>query len=318
MKKQFQVTQQQSGQRLDVFCVNQATGHSRATLQRAIKAGDIQVNRAIVKPRYLLKEADVVAIDITAEPAPDPIPPGLLTIPTVYEDKDVVVINKPAGSAAHPGVGPVTPTVASWFAEHYPASRTVGENAERPGIVHRLDKDTSGLMILAKNDAAYQHLKRQFAKRRVHKEYLALVFGVPKAHDGRINQPLKRSRRNPLRRAIDRLGKEKPGGSPASLRSKRAITEWQIEQTYDRFALLRALPLTGRMHQIRVHFHFLGHPIVGDPLYTFKRQHAPQGVTRQLLHAEKLTLNLPSGKKKTFTAPLPSDFQQVLDNLQPS
>jgi len=159
-------------------------------------------------------------------------------------------------------------------------------------------------MILAKNETAFIHLKKQFELRRVRKEYLALVFGVPGGKDGRITRPIMRSRRNPMRRAVDDVGKE-------------SATEWVIERRFgSMYALLRVIPFTGRMHQIRVHLHFLGYPIVGDSLYTFKRKKQPQGVKRQLLHAEHLTVLLPNEKRKTFTAPLAEDFQDVITNLQ--
>ncbi len=301
MKKTFKITTTEAGQRLDVFCVSRFPQFSRALLQKAIKSGEITVNEKQAKPGYTLKENDTVTISLKKEKQTlETTPPQKISIPVIYEDKDVVVINKPAGIVVHPGVANEQATVASWFISKHPEIADVGDDPNRPGIVHRLDKDTSGVLILAKTQEAFKHLKQRFKKHRVRKEYLALVFGAPKATEGRINQPLARSRRNPLRRAID------PEGKPA-------ITEWEIEKKLnDKVTLLKAFPLTGRTHQIRVHLHFLGHPIVGDNLYTFKRQRPPQGVSRQLLHAEKLTIELPSGKRKSFTAPLPEDFTKVI------
>ncbi|MEK7557203.1 MAG: RluA family pseudouridine synthase, partial [Patescibacteria group bacterium] len=250
---------------------------------------------------------------------PEATVPGVdilpVEVPILYEDKDVVVINKPTGLEAHPSASTgQASTVSGWFGQRYPEAEHVGEEENRPGIVHRLDKETSGVMILAKTNTAYQHLKNEFKVRRAKKEYLALVFGIPTMKRGRVTRPLGRSPRNPLRRTIDAAGKP-------------AITEWQIERKISKqglaphrrgapgagFALLRLFPFTGRTHQLRAHLHFLGHPIVGDKLYTFKRQRPPQGVTRQLLHAEKLTLTLPSGKRKTFIAPLPDDFARAIN-----
>lgn len=301
MKKTFKVTIEEKGQRLDVFCVSQLPQFSRAFLQKAIKGGAITINSKQVKPGYTLRENDAVAISLKKERTTlEPVIPQEISIPIIYEDKEVVVINKPASLVVHPGAANEQATVASWFINKYPDSKDVGDDPNRPGIVHRLDKDTSGVLILAKTQEAFEHLKQQFKKHRVKKEYLTVVFGVPCAKEGRINQPLARSRRNPLRRAIDEEGKP-------------AITEWQLDKKLsDKFALLKAFPLTGRTHQIRVHLHFLGHPIVGDTLYTFKRQRPPRGVKRQLLHAEKLTLALPSGKRKSFMVPLPQDFAKVL------
>jgi 23S rRNA pseudouridine1911/1915/1917 synthase len=299
---EFTISSADAGQRLDVFCVAHAPGASRAAIQRAIKNGDIQVNQETVKPRQIVREGDVVSITLPEAAEAQAAEVAIPECPIIYEDRDVVVIDKPAGLAVHPGAGQPQATVAAWFAARYLDSVSVGD-PDRPGIVHRLDKDTSGVLILAKTQKAYDHLKSQFERRRAHKDYLALVFGVPGEPKGRINRALLRSKHNPLRRTIDPAGKE-------------AVTEWRLEEKFARHALLRVWPLTGRMHQIRVHLHFLGFPIVGDALYVFKRQKPPHGVRRQLLHAEKLTLMMPSGDHKTFIAPLPADFQNVLKQLR--
>lgn len=304
MEQTFTVSDESSGQRLDVFCTAAMSGYSRSAIQKAIKNEKILVNGSPSKPRQVVKKDDHVRIFLSDTHAVTEAPAPLdMNIPVVHEDRDVVVINKPAGIAVHPGVGIRFGTIADWFAKRYPDAVGVGEGDGRPGIVHRLDKDTSGIMILAKNESAYEHLKKQFKGRRAKKEYLALVFGVPGGRDGRITKPIARSRRNPLRRAVDDEGKE-------------AATDWMTEQKYGtKHALIRVFPQTGRMHQIRVHLHFLGYPIVGDSLYTFKRKKQPQGATRQLLHAEKLTITLPNDTTKTFIAPMPEDFQAVLDRL---
>lgn len=299
----FNVTESDAGQRLDLFCVARLPGISRAVIQKAIKEGRINVDGETVKPRYLVQEGDVVAVALPEERPEELSAEEPLSLPILFEDEDVVVINKPAGVAVHAGAGREYSTVARWFADRYQLARNVGENPERPGIVHRLDKDTSGVLVLAKTQRSYDDLKRQFQRRYVKKEYLALVFGVPGGQDGRINRAIARSRHNPMRRTIDPNGKE-------------AVTEWRLERTFGRdFALLRLWPLTGRMHQLRVHLHFLGFPIVGDQLYTFRRQRPPHGVKRQLLHAEKITFTLLSGKPRVVVAPLPEDFQAVLDQL---
>jgi 23S rRNA pseudouridine1911/1915/1917 synthase len=302
--REITVSAGEAGRRLDVLCVAHLSGYSRAALQRAIKEGAITVNGQAVKPKHLVQEGDVVAITVSKKEQEAP-PPQPLSLPIVHEDEHIVVIAKPPGVSVHPGQGREQQTVSGWFAARYPDSTHVGEG-ERPGIVHRLDKDTSGIMVLAKDKDTFEHLKEQFKKHRVRKEYLALVFGVPGEPKGRITRPLARSKRNPLRRTVD------PEGKPA-------ITEWRLEEKFgDRYALIRVYPLTGRTHQIRVHLHFLGFPIVGDTLYTFKRQRPPKGAARHLLHAEKLTFTLRSGKRKTFTAPLPEDFQHVLASLRES
>ena len=288
-----------------MFCTAHLDSFSRTVVQKAIKEEKILVNGLAVKTGYILKPSDILTINLEVSHEAQ-VPTGLapeIKIPILYEDRDVVVIDKPPGIAVHAGVGIQSGTIADWFLTRYPDAKGVGDFG-RFGIVHRLDKDTSGVMILAKNETAFTHLKKQFELRRVRKEYLALVFGVPGGKDGRITRPIARSRRNPMRRAVDDAGKD-------------SATEWVIERRFgSMYALLRVIPFTGRMHQIRVHLHFLGYPIVGDSLYTFKRKRQPQGVKRQLLHAEHLTVLLPNEKRKTFTAPLAEDFQEVIANLE--
>lgn len=300
MQQTFTVMPDEAGQRLDVFCVSKLPTLSRAAIQKAIKSGGITVNGATVKPKHAIRAGAVVGVkspeSMAATPAPRSPEGEVGSLPILYEDKDVVVINKPAGISVYAGQAHETVTVASWFSDRYPTARQVGSGPERPGIVHRLDKDTSGVLLLAKTPAAFTWLSKQFASRRAKKEYLALVFGVPTMTSGRITRSLGRSKRNPVRRTVDDNGRE-------------AVTEWRLIKKFgEDFSLLRIWPLTGRMHQIRVHLHFIGHPIVGDSLYTIRKQRPPHGVKRQLLHATKLTITLPHGGKKSFTAPLPDDF----------
>lgn len=266
------------------------------------------VNNTPVKPKYVLRVGDTVSFTLSAPVPSTPTQTAPLpSIPIIFEDEHVVVVDKPAGVAMYPGDGAETGTLAHWFSEHYPSAGLIGGDPRRPGIVHRLDKDTSGVVILAKTDKAFAALSKQFTNRTAYKEYIALVFGVPGENKGRITRPIARSKRNPMRRTID----EQTG--------RPAITHWKKLQSFgNKFALLAVHPLTGRMHQIRVHMHFLGFPIVGDQLYTFKRQQQPQGAQRHLLHAEKLTIEIPEKGKKTFVAPMPSDFQQVIDHLSQS
>lgn len=309
MKQAFVIGSEEAGQRLDVFCAVHIPQFSRATIQKAIKLGTIRLNEAIVKPRTTLQEGQQITVNIDTDATAD-VTLTPVAMPIIYEDKDVVVINKPAGVSVHLGQGTRQYTVVDWLMSKYVDISNVGDVREdgtpndRPGIVHRLDKDTSGVLIMAKTQQAFEVLKEQFKRRSAKKEYLALVFGVPGETSGRIVRALARSKRNPLRRTIDEAGKE-------------AITEWRRQEKFGtRFALLRVYPLTGRTHQIRVHLHFLGFPIVGDNLYTFKRQKSPQGVRRQLLHAEKLTVTMVNGDKRSFIAPLSNDFSTIIDQLR--
>ena len=310
MDQTITIPEQHIAQRLDVFFKNRFPLHSRASLQKLIKDGAITVNSRTVKPGYILRLNDIVSVNLTQSVPAELTPAEPPVIPIIFEDQHIVVINKPAGLLVHTEALH-EPSVAAWFSHRYPNS-SVGEDSYRPGIVHRLDRDTSGVMVLAKSPLAFQQLKQQFKKHFAKKEYLALVFGKPGGDDGRINQAIIRSLRNPSRRTIV------PKTKASLLAGKMAITEWRIEKVLsNNFTLLRVYPLTGRTHQIRVHLHFIGHPIVGDHLYTFKRQHSPVGVKRQMLHAEKLTIKLLSGVRKTYLAPLPDDFTAVLAGISP-
>lgn len=305
MKEEFSVTPGEDGQRLDLVCTRRLNMISRARVQRAIKDGSIIVNGKIKVPGYTVRIGDIIIFSQEIPQETITEEEKLPSIPIIFEDRDVVVVNKPAGIVIHEGTLHRSQTLVSWLIDRYPAIKNRSHEFEGPvGIIHRLDKDTSGVMICAKTPQAQVLLRKQFLDRRVKKEYLALVYGALTMTQGRITQPLARSKRNPMRRTID------PEGKPA-------ITEWKREEViHGIYTLLRVFPFTGRIHQIRAHLHFIGHPIVGDHLYVYKRKHPPKGVKRQMLHAERLTLALPSGKRKTFIAPLAEDFVAVLDGLR--
>lgn len=236
--------------------------------------------------------------------------------PTIlYEDADVLVINKPAGLIVHSDGRTVEPSVAEWVVGKYPSMKGVGEPwlspqgavVDRPGIVHRLDRTTSGVLILAKTQAAHVFLKNQFQDRTTEKEYLALVYGHPKENAGRIEKEIVRVKSVPPRWGVS-FGKEN--------KKRAAITDWRVElrgtsPEGEPVSLVRVLPKTGRTHQIRVHLQAIHHPIVSDHLYAAKK---PQlmGLTRPALHAAKLTISLPSHGVRTFEAPLPSDMADAV------
>tara|TARA_B100000745_G_scaffold254816_1_gene177398 strand:+ start:2304 stop:3023 length:720 start_codon:yes stop_codon:yes gene_type:complete len=234
-----------------------------------------------------------------------------MKIEIIYEDNDVVVINKPAGILVHADGISKDETVSDWMLESYPESKDVGEamtlkNGEeitRPGVVHRLDRDTSGVLILAKTAAAHAHLKEQFQNREVKKGYLAFVYGVPKNKKGVIDAPIGRSAQNFKMWSAQR-------GARGNLRE--AITEYEVGEDNGEFAAVKLYPKTGRTHQLRVHMKYLNYPIVCDKLYAPKRECA-LGFERMALHAQTLEVNLPSGETKTFEAPLPEDFGNALD-----
>jgi 23S rRNA pseudouridine1911/1915/1917 synthase len=242
-------------------------------------------------------------------------------VPTIlYEDADVLVINKPAGLIVHSDGRTQEPSVAEWVLARYPAFVNVGEPwtspqgevVPRPGIVHRLDRGTSGVMILAKTQEAYEFLKAQFGERKAEKSYRALVYGQPKEDRGVIEAEIVRIRSVPPRWGIARADEEK--------KHRAAITEWQVIGRYtdkesgESVGYLEARPKTGRTHQIRVHLKYLNHPVVCDPLYA-KGRPCILGFARPALHAYSLALTLPSGEQRAFEAPLPEDFSAALAKL---
>jgi 23S rRNA pseudouridine1911/1915/1917 synthase len=237
----------------------------------------------------------------------------------IYENKDVLVINKPAGLIVHsasstrtdlkeiPRSVLVEKTLADWLIKNYPGLKNVGDEPElRPGIVHRLDKDTSGVLIIAKNQPTFEYLKNQFQNRKVKKTYIALVIGNLKDKKGTINLPIGRSKSSPTKR----LASQKARG-----KLREAITEYKILEKFNGFTLVEAYPKTGRTHQIRVHFKAIGHPVVCDKLYS-KKPICPFGLNRQFLHAYSLELTLPDKSRSRFEADLPDDLEKVLRDLR--
>lgn len=223
----------------------------------------------------------------------------------VYEDKNIIVIDKPPGLLAHPTDKKEKDTLISRLVEYRPEIKNVGSNPLRPGLVHRLDKDTSGLIIAAKNNQTYDYLKEQFKKRLIQKEYLALVIGKPKEKTGIITKSITRSKRNSSKRTVGLWGKW-----------RKAETHYEILKEFKNYTLLRVSPKTGRMHQIRVHLASIGYPIAGDKIYKFKRQPTPKGLKRQFLHANHLKFRLSNGKILEFQSKLSTDLQETLKALE--
>ncbi|QQG45992.1 MAG: RluA family pseudouridine synthase [Candidatus Niyogibacteria bacterium] len=226
----------------------------------------------------------------------------------IYEDKNFLAVNKPYGIVVHPDERHRDGTLAQSIVQKYPEIKNVGDRSarswqERPGIVHRLDKDTSGLLLVAKNQPAFDFLKNSFQKRLIKKTYLVLVMGELKKKDGRIDLPIARSRKSPMRRVAGRglAGKE-----------REAATEYRVTKSFNDFTLLEARPLTGRTHQIRAHFAAIGHPVVCDKIYGGKKPVCPAGLTRQFLHAWRLEFVSPTGAKLMLEADLPEDLDGVL------
>jgi len=289
-------------QRLDHFLVEMLPDYSRSFLQNLIKKGNVSVDGNITfKAGFKLDTEHVVSILL-----PPPEPSGLLpeTIPLdiLFEDQDVLVVNKAAGIVVHPSAGHSTGTLAHGILAHAPDLTGIG-GVKRPGIVHRLDKDTSGVLIVAKNDNSHRFLQSQFKKRLVEKTYLALVDSKPPTPTGRIEIAIGRDPSHRQRMAIVPEGK-----------GRMAISEYKTQKSFKNHTLLKIKIHTGRTHQIRLHMAHLKCPVVGDRIYGHKSPTLP--VKRHLLHAQQLVIDLPDGTTKAiFYAPLPSDFQDVIERL---
>lgn len=298
MERTVHLQVDEAGTRLDRYLARQLPDLSRAQLQRLIRTGWVSVNGRPAKPSALVTPGVWVRVRIPAAPAriPEPEP---IVLDIVYEDDDLVVINKPAGLVVHPGAGRTSGTLVNALLAHYP-DLAAGDQ-ERPGIVHRLDRDTSGLLVIARNEQALYDLQQQFKTRRVDKTYLALVQGRPPAAQGIIEAPLGRDPKRRQRMAV--LSDGRP-----------ARTRYQMLAELGEYCLLSVRPETGRTHQIRVHLAWLGVPVVGDRIYG--RRANRLGLTRQFLHAWRLAFERPGGRGRLeLQAPLPQDLQQVLQQL---
>jgi len=290
-------------QRLDKFLVNSLPQLSRARIQALIKEGFVQVNgQEIVKTGYQLESGERVDV---RQPAPveTTLVSEEIPLDIIIENDDLILVNKPAGMVVHPSAGHASGTLVHAALAHAPEMEGVG-GVHRPGIVHRLDKNTSGLILLAKNDRAHQWLQRQFKERKVVKIYDALVDGRPPTPKGRVEAPIGRDPSHRQKMAVVPLAK-----------GREAYTEYFTEKQYIHHTLLKVHLLTGRTHQIRVHMAFLKTPIVGDSLYGFRHPSLP--VERQFLHAGHMEICLPGEEKASvFDAPLPAELARALDGLE--
>jgi 23S rRNA pseudouridine1911/1915/1917 synthase len=287
-----------SGKRLDLYLHERLPEYSRARLQEWIKTGRVRVNDTPQKRSYLLHGSE--AIDV--EPAELPslhAEAEDLPLEILYEDADVIAVNKPAGMVVHSGAGRHSGTLVNALLHRFRKLSTVG-GVLRPGIVHRLDRLTSGVILVARSDKSHRHLAEQFSSRRVEKVYVALVHGRVKTDRGKITTPITR---DPVRRVR----------MTARLASGRsALTEYQVLGRFDKFTLLEVHIGTGRTHQIRVHLASIGHPVAGDKLYGA----SASALDRYFLHAHRITFTSPSsGDRITVEAPLPPELQLHLDNL---
>lgn len=299
-----EIDEEAAGQRIDKFLAAEIPGRSRSQIQDLIDDGLVTVLGATVKPSYRLRAGDIVVARVPPEEevelVPQPIP-----LDIIYEDDNVVVVNKPAGMVVHPAPGHEAGTLVNALLAHVAEVAELAVSGEgagrRPGIVHRLDKQTSGLIIVAKHEEARRFLQRQFKRRQVEKTYVALVEGQLQPPRGIIDAPIGRDPQHRQRMAVLSRG------------GRAARTVYHLVEYLNDYSLLSVRPITGRTHQIRVHFAAIDHPLVGDHLYGYRRQRLDIG--RQFLHAWKLALTLPSGEAREFVAPLSADLREVLVDL---
>ncbi len=297
------IFEDQQAQRLDKFLVERLPELSRSRIQSLIKEGFVRVDGAIPrKAGQMLEGRALVQVHLPA-PEPGDLVPEAIPLEIVYEDENLMVVNKPAGMVVHPAVGHRAGTLVHAALAHAPEMEGIG-GEQRPGVVHRLDKNTSGLILLAKNDSTHRWLQDQFRLRKIQKVYLALVDGHPPTPSGRIEAPIGRSLKERKRMAV--VTPEK---------GRLAVSEYHTLESFAAHTLLEVHPITGRTHQIRLHLAFLGCPVVGDTVYG--RRHATLPLERHFLHALRITVRLPGAKHpSTFEAPLPPELTQILNQLR--
>ncbi len=298
----FNVELEDDGVRVDRYLVEALDGISRNRVQRWIKDGLLTSSvKKVVKKNHLLSAGEMIALQMP-EPEPLDVVAEPIDIEIVYQDKDVVVVNKPVGMVVHPAPGNYTGTLVNALLYHIEDLSDIG-GVIRPGIVHRIDKDTSGLLMIAKNNAAHNSLAEQLKAHTVERKYIAVVRGCFKRAGGTIDKPIGRNRNNRLKMAIN----------PRD--GRNAVTHYTVLQKYGEFALLECQLETGRTHQIRVHMASIGHPLVGDPLYGIKKDR--QNGEGQLLHAKTLGFIHPrSGQRMSFEAPIPFKMQSFIEKLR--
>ena len=289
-----------SGERIDKTLAARFDTLSRAQIQVMIRDGLVTVDGKAVKASHRVESASMIRVMLAVPQAEQAPQPEAVPLALLYEDDQVAAVDKPAGMVVHPAYGHESGTLVNAILARWPHIADFSETG-RAGIVHRLDKDTSGVILIAKTAEALDHLRDQFKTRQVHKRYIALVDGMPDTREGLIDAPIGRDPKQRKRMAVARDGRE-------------AATEYHILEYYDQHTLLEVFPHTGRTHQIRVHLAFIGHPVVGDTVYGLRKQRIK--LKRFFLHAASITFVSPaSGGELTVEAPLPVSLQNILDKL---
>lgn len=275
--------------------------YTRGEIIRQIREGAVLVNGKKIKPSYILKENDKMEINLE-EKNEKLVPNKKIKLEIIYEDKNIIVVNKPAGLPVHPDFREKNNTLVNALLVKFPEIKNVGEDPMRPGIVHRLDKDTSGVMVVARNQKTFLGLKEKFKNRKIEKKYWAIIHGKLEKKEGIIDKPLARS---------SSYRKQVIAGKKTKTKIREATTYYKVLREWKNYSLLEVAPKTGRMHQIRVHLASVGHPIVGDKVYKTKNTGKIEA-PRQMLHAKSLEFKL-NGKKYKFIAELPADFKKFLN-----
>ncbi len=302
-RKEFFVTPESGAdERLDVFLAGNYPEFTRSQFQRFIDLGQVEVNGALKKSSVKLRAGDRVSVDIEVPESPGILPEDI-PLKIIYADVDVIVIDKPSGLIVHPGAGARRGTLVNALLHHFPEIQGLG-GEERPGIVHRLDKETSGVMVIARSRRAYEELQRQFKAREIKKAYLALVWGRLPGPEGRFDWP---------------IGRDVKHGQRMSIKTRTpriAVTDYRILRESKLYSLMEVRPITGRTHQIRVHLSAAGHPLVGDRRYGASRS-PKRAFPRLFLHARQLSFCHPgTAGPVTFTSPLPDDLAAILKSIE--
>ena len=316
-RQDYHVQEDQDGTRLDRFLIRKTEGVSRTYLQKLIRAGEATVNDKIAKqPSYQLQHGDRVCLTFPAPRPLDTLQPEKVALDILHEDSHLIVLNKPAGMLVHPANGVNVGTLVNALLAHCRADLSGIGGVERPGIVHRLDKDTSGILVVAKTDVVHRGLAVQFEKHSITRQYVAVVCGTPAETAGTIDAQIARSRRDRRRMTTIETG------------GRHAVTHYEVLEVYPKFALLQLTLETGRLHQIRVHLQGIGHPVAGDAIYggeqralndadTVELKQALTRLKRQALHARLLGFVHPAtGENLTFSAPMPKNMHRVVSALR--
>ena len=298
--KEIIIKEEEKGKRIDAFISNSIKDISRTLVQKLIDDGNILVNGKKQKASYKVDAGDIISIDIP-KAKETKLKAQNISVPVIYEDNDIIVVNKPKGMVVHPANGNPDGTLVNAILNMCKNSLSGIGGELRPGIVHRLDKDTSGLIIIAKNDKAHINISQQIKNRLVTKKYIALVRGVLPDNEATIDMPIARSKKDRKKMAVDKDGKE-------------AITHFKVIKRFDNYTLIEVKIDTGRTHQIRVHMAHIGYPVVGDMVYSNGKNEF--GIEGQMLHSKSLDFTHPStGKSIHLEAPLPEYFEEVLSKL---